>query len=175
MTDRNPPVRTLRGVSFRRARAALVAGLVVVVVLSWASPPVSEAHTSVRASDPTPGSSVRTGLQVVTLDFLDPVAPTPTVVVTGPDGEVVDGLGDAELVSPTRVEVRFDPLGTRGDHAVFYEFVAEDGAVQDGSFRFTVVSGPGTPPGLLVALGVGVVIAATVTVRWVRERRTARS
>lgn len=153
-----------------RAWSLLVAAMVLPAALTaFLTGGVVDAHTSIRSAAPAPGARVSGVVDRAVLEFLDPVVPTPELVVSGPDGEPVEGLGPAELVEDDVVERRFEPLDEPGRYRVDYTYVALDGAEQRGAHEFTYVGdadgggGPGwRAPAAAVALAGSVVVAIAV-------------
>jgi methionine-rich copper-binding protein CopC len=109
---------------------ALLAALVALAV-------PAAAHTQIQRATPGPGESVGGEVDVVVLDFLDPVVPTPEITVTGPDGAEVAGLQPAEMLADDVAVARFDPLTEGGEYQVDYSFVALDGDEQVSAHTFT--------------------------------------
>jgi methionine-rich copper-binding protein CopC len=117
--------------------------------------PAATAHTQVRDASPGPGEAVSGTVDRVVIEFLDPVLPTPEVDVTGPDGEPVAGLEDAELTADDVVERRFDPLVEGGRYRVSYDYASLDGFPQSGAHEFSFdPEGEGTRLELRTALAV---------------------
>ena len=125
------------GVTPRRPLVVLV---LVLVVLALA--PSAGAHTQVQRATPGPGETVEGDVAFAELEFLDPVLPTPTIEVTGPDGSPVAGLGEARLVADDLARVEFDPLVAAGTYRVDYTFVALDGDEQTAAHTFTFRPAP---------------------------------
>lgn len=157
----------------------------VVVAVAVVGAPNAGAHTEVQRATPGPGAEIGGPVDLVELEFLDPVQPAITIEVDGPDGIPVAGLETAYLEAEGRVaRVRFDPLTAIGSYVVSYDYHALDGARQRGShsFRFTG-GGPDAAVGLddpsdpgsagLVGLVAFVVVAVAAGVA-ARVRRAAR-
>lgn len=150
------------------------------VLLTVGGGRVAGAHTEVQRSTPGPGAEVAGVVDDVELVFLDPVREA-EINVSVLDGEPVDDLGPTELDAERRVaRVEFATLRQPGPVLVEYEWVAEDGAGQAGSFTFrylgatTAVEDPpavGTA-GVLALIGfVVLAVAAGVLARF-RTTRT---
>ena len=144
--------------------------LVALIVATFALGSPAGAHTQIQRATPGPGASVEGELDVVVLDFLSPVMPTPTIEVTGPDGRPVDGLAPAELVADDVAVARFDPLTEPGEYQVDYRFVALDGDEQVSAHTFAFEPGSGDVEvrpllAALVGIVVGVLVAAAAAGR----------
>ena len=131
------------------------------------------AHTQVQRASPGPGEVVEGEVGTVVLDFLDPVLPTPTITVTGPDGAPVPGLGPARMTADDVAEVEFDPLTAAGDYQVDYTYLAVDGATQEGAHQFAFQpSGGGDLDGRVVlAWIVGLVLLVLLAAAVAGRRR----
>lgn len=159
MRTRRPPLLLL----------ALLAALVAV-----AAP--AAAHTQIQRATPGPGESVSGELDVVVLDFLDPVVPTPEITVTGPGGALVAGLQPPELIADDVAVARFDPLTDAGQYQVDYAFVALDGDEQVSAHTFTFEPDQGLDleiRSLLAWVVVGVLVALVVAALIGRRRAAA--
>ena len=99
--------------------------------------PAARAHTQIQRATPGPGEVVEGDVDSVVLEFLDPVMPTPTIEVTGPDGAPVAGLGDTRSSGDDVATVDFDALTEAGEYRVDYSWVAVDGAAQQGAHQFS--------------------------------------
>ncbi|MFP5579714.1 MAG: copper resistance protein CopC [Acidimicrobiia bacterium] len=146
--------------------------LVPLLAVTTAVPPAA-AHTQVQRASPGPGEVVEGEVGSVVLDFLDPVLPTPTITVTGPDGAPVPGLGQARMAADDVAEVEFDPLTAAGDYQVDYTYVAVDGATQEGAHQFTFQPSGGADLDGRVVLAwiVGVVLVVLVAAAVAGRRR----
>ena len=118
-----------------RTRRPLLLLALLAALVTLTAP--AAAHTQIQRATPGPGESVGGELDVVVLDFLDPVVPTPEITVTGPDGDPVSGLRPAEVIADDVVVARFDPLTDAGQYRVDYTFVALDGDEQVSAHTFT--------------------------------------
>lgn len=156
MRTRRPPLLLL----------ALLAALVAI-----AAP--AAAHTQIQRATPGPGESVSGELDVVVLDFLDPVVPTPEITVTGPDGALVAGLQPPELIADDVAVARFDPLTDAGQYQVDYSFVSLDGDEQVSAHTFTFEPDQGLDLEVrpLLAWGVAGVLVALVMAAVIGRRR----
>jgi methionine-rich copper-binding protein CopC len=118
---------------------------------------LAAAHTQLQEASPSPAQEVGGTVDQVRLDFLDPLLEAPDVVVTGPDGAVVDGAAPAELVADDVAVAAFDPLEEPGRYTVSYDYASVDGAPQQGAHTFTFTgSGSGgieLRPALAVLVG----------------------
>ena len=150
-------------------RLALV--LVLLTGLAWLGGPAG-AHTQVQRATPGPGASVDGIVDFVELDFLDPVLPTPTIEVTGPDGAPVAGLGEARLLADDVARVGFDPLTAAGEYRVDYTFVALDGDEQTAAHTFSFEpSDDGLAVRPILAGLVGAVLVVLVAAALLGRRR----
>ncbi|MFP5321041.1 MAG: copper resistance protein CopC [Acidimicrobiia bacterium] len=120
---------------------------------------VAGAHTQLQEASPAPAEEVGGTVDQVRLDFLDPLLEAPNVVVTGPDGAVVDGAAPAELVADDVAVAAFDPLEERGRYTVTYDYASLDGAPQQGAHTFTFTGSGGGGIELRPALAVLVAAA----------------
>lgn len=147
--------------------------LALLAVLSTLAVPAA-AHTQIQRAIPGPGESVGGDVDVVVLDFLDPVLPTPEITVSGPDGPVA-GLEPAELIADDVAVARFDPLTVAGRYRVDYTFAALDGdeEVSAHTFTFEPDRGPDLDARTLLAWVVGGVLAALVVAALVGRRRSS--
>ncbi len=125
--------------------------LVPLLAVTTLGPPAA-AHTQIQRASPGPGEAVEGEVGSVVLDFLDPVLPTPTITVTGPDGAPVPGLGQARMAADDVAQVEFDPLTVAGDYQVDYTYVAVDGATQEGAHQFAFRPLPGADLDVRVVL-----------------------
>ena len=102
--------------------------------------------------------------------------PTPTIEVTGPDGQPVAGLGEVRLIEDDVARVQFDPLTDAGRYRVDYSFVALDGDQQQSAHTFTVEPGGGSGVGTRTVLAgiVGAVLVALVVLALLGRRRRTR-
>lgn len=149
----------------------LVVLLLLAVLVAVAVP--AGAHTQVQEATPGPGETVTDEVDVVVLDFLDPVLPTPEIEVTGPDGQPVAGLGTPELIADDVVKVEFDALTDAGQYQVDYAFSSLDGAPQEGAHTFTLEPDRGIDLEVrsLLAWLVGGVVLALVALALLGRRR----
>jgi copper resistance protein C len=111
-----------------------LAGLLVGVGLLLA-PQTASADTSLVASAPANGSTVRERPRVVTLQFRDQILPPAIVAVLRPDGSRVD-VGDAEVLG-TRVQQRLADLPD-GDYTVHFRVASLDQHPVLGELHFSV-------------------------------------
>ncbi len=151
--------------------------LLALVLVAWFATSAS-AHTAVRRAEPGPGETVSGVVDRVVLEFLDPVVPTPDVVVRGPDGQPVPGLAPATMTAPDTVERTFDPLVDAGTYEVDYTFVATDGAQQSEAHQFRFEPGAADDGGRGARwwLALGAAAAAAVVVAGaLRARRAGRA
>ncbi len=139
-------------------------------VAAWSAMPAG-AHTQVQRATPAPGETVGGEVDVVVLDFLDPVLPTPEIRVTGPDGQPVAGIGAPELIADDVAVVRFDPLTAAGDYRVDYAFASLDGAPQEGAHQFRFAPSRDIEARPLLAGFVGAAVLALVVLAVVDRRR----
>ncbi|MCO8129287.1 copper resistance protein CopC [Acidimicrobiia bacterium EGI L10123] len=157
-----------------RIRRPLLLLALLVAVLAVAAP--AAAHTQIQRAVPGPGESVDGEVDSVVLDFLDPVVPTPEITVTGPDGELVDGLAPAELIADDVAVARFDPLTVGGEYRVDYTFVALDGDEQVSAHTFTFEPDSGLDLAVrpLLAWLVGGVLLVLLVAAVLGRRRSGR-
>lgn len=155
-----------------RARLTLLA---VVLVAAALGGPGAGAHTEVQRATPGPAEAVDGTVDVVVLDFLDPVQPTPELTVSGPDGWPVPGLGEPRLIADDIVKVDFDPLTEAGDYQVDYAFTSLDGDRQTDAYRFRFEPDSGWGLELRPALAALVALVLVGLVGWAlldRRRQT---
>lgn len=148
--------------------------LVVAAAIATVSAPAA-AHTQIQRATPGPGETASGDVDVVVLDFLDPVVPTPSVEVRGPDGAPVRGLEEARLIADDVVRVGFDPLTEAGEYRVDYTFVAIDGDEQVSAHTFTFEPDGGIDLDVrsLLAWAVGAVLVALLVAALLGRRRAA--
>lgn len=154
----------------RRLLVAAVAGL-----LALLAAPGAGAHTEVQRATPGPAETVDGTVDVVVLDFLDPVQPTPELTVSGPDGRPVPGLGQPRLIADDVVKVDFDALTDAGDYQVDYTFTSLDGDRQTDAYRFTFEPDSGWGLALRPTLAALVGLALVALAVWAlldRRRQT---
>lgn len=153
------------------SRRPLVALLFVVGLAALA--PSAAAHTQIQRATPGPGEAVEGDVDFVELDFLDPVVPTPSIAVTGPDGVPVDGLGEVRLVADDVARIEFDRLTEAGDYQVDYTFASVDGDEQTAAHTFTLEPSDGDLAVRPILAGVvGAVLVVLVGAALVGRRRT---
>jgi methionine-rich copper-binding protein CopC len=153
------------------SRRPLAALCTLAVAVALALP--AGAHTQVKDARPGPGETASGTVDEVRISFVDPVLPTPTIEVTGPDGEPVPGLEPAELDGDDAAVARFDPLVAAGRYQVSYDYASLDGFPQSGAheFRFDP-EGEGGGTSLRLVLGaVGVLLVAGFALAALRTRR----
>jgi len=155
-----------------RIRRPLLLLALLVAVVAVAAP--AAAHTQIQRAIPGPGESVGGELDVVVLDFLDPVVPTPVITVTGPDGAEVAGLQPVEMLADDVAVARFDPLAEAGQYRVDYTFVALDGDEQVSAHTFTFEPDTGLDLEVrpLLAWTVGAVLLVLLVVAVLGRRRS---
>ena len=150
---------------------------VVAVVLVSASP--AGAHAELREADPAPGGTTSVGtdeveLVVITMDPDEPV----DVVVTGPDGSVVNaGEPRIDDVAPTGVTVRVpvEPL-EEGPHTVEWSATSTDGDGRtEDRYEFEVEPAAGGGVGIWLVWIVALGIPALIFLRPGARRRSRSS
>lgn len=124
----------------RKLGALCVLALLAVVALY---PGIAEAHAAYKSSEPGDRSSVGSPPSRVTAEFTEPLANGSYLQVTDPCGSRVDA-GDVSIVG---YEMRVSMSGSRsGPYSVFYKALSQlDPHVVEGTFSFTVTSGPACP------------------------------
>lgn len=123
----------------KAASVSLLAFLALVLVL----PGAAQAHAAYKSSEPGDRSSVGSPPSRVTAEFTEPLADGSYLQVTDPCGSRVDA-GDVSIVG---YEMRVSMSGSRsGRYSVFYKALSQlDPHVVEGTFSFTVTSGPACP------------------------------
>ena len=125
----------------RRSHSAMLALLTLVTALvAWPQP--AWAHTEFASSEPTDGQAVEGPLDRVTVTFTDPASPS------GEGFAVLDSSGEpvaatTETNDGKRFTLVFETPLAAGDYGVRWEVRAGDAHPISGSFRFSVVEGPG--------------------------------
>ena len=158
----------------RTGRPPLLLLTLLAAIVALAAP--AAAHTQVQRATPGPAESVGGELDVVVLDFLDPVVPIPEITVTGPDGALVAGLQPPELIADDVAVARFDPLTQAGEYRVDYTFLSVDGDKQVSAHTFTFEPDQGADlevRPLLAWVVVGVLVALVVAALIGRRRKQA--
>lgn len=103
----------------------------------------ASAHASLVGTDPEAGSSIATLPDTVTLTFSQDMRAPAYVVVTGPDGDVVEGDPTIDGAEVTQA-VGAAPAG---DYTLTYRVVSDDGHPVSGSVPFEVTEGSGEASG----------------------------
>lgn len=133
LPDRRP--RAGARLTARIARSALSGLLALGLGLLAAS--AASAHDELLASDPADGAALDRAPGAIGLTFsADVLDISPTIVVTGPDGEVPTSAS----VSGTSVSAPLPDGLPGGAYTVAWRVVSVDGHPIQGSFGFTVAS-----------------------------------
>lgn len=169
----------MAGVASSASRRRLVAVIILAIsVLAGAASPTF-AHTEVQRAEPGPGSEASGVIDEVSLLFLDEIEPGGVIEVASEAGNAVEGLGEAALDADGRtMRVSFDPLEEPGTYVVSYSFVAVDGDAQNEAYTFAFLGAEesdddGRSPALVLAAGLGVIVATAFGVAIGRRRRGA--
>lgn len=123
-----------------RGLAARVTGVAGIALLLWlAVVGGARAHAELTRADPAPGSVVATAPPQVRIWFSEPIqAPADAVVITGPDGERVDGR-DARVAPDDATQLQVSlTASTSGTYQVRWRAVSADSHPVGGSFQFSV-------------------------------------
>jgi methionine-rich copper-binding protein CopC len=107
----------------------------VLVVFVTATP--AFAHTALKSSEPTEGSSLSTTPTQVSLTFEEAVTlPAKPISVTGPDGSSWT-VGPASIAGAS-VTAPVEATGPAGQYTLRYTVIADDGDEVAGAVRFTM-------------------------------------
>ncbi len=126
-------------------RRASLAGALIALVLGALVGPVgpASAHDELISTQPASGAVLDAPPATIGLEFSEDVlAISPTVVLTGPDGDVPL---ESPVVTGTQVSVAV-PLGLApGAYSVIWRVVSADGHPVQGTFAFSLTAPVATP------------------------------
>jgi methionine-rich copper-binding protein CopC len=153
-TNNHPERRTM---SLVRIALSLLGAVLVVFVT--ATP--AFAHTELKNSEPTEGSSLSTTPTQVSLTFEEAVTlPAEPISVTGPDGSSWT-VGPASIAGAS-VTAPVEATGPAGQYTLRYTVIADDGDEVTGAVRFTMSTAatPSATPSATATEAQAVVTAA---------------